>query len=430
MALSLSIVDAIEPERTSAAHAYVAAVEEGYHFREAGDFRVEMDSHTTSGDASETWRNYLRWNLESPLAESALIHATSYDPVVNMSILTTDQTVLKKTEKEGVVVNVELEDKDKEGKERWFLPDLQDAYARGNRVPRSDIYETIHESEDLDAVYRKQYREGHKASRIDAVCHLVQRDLKDRSIDHETIRAVVKEHVDFGDHKDYLGNRIFHGFIEKTLSFVTGLNSEQLDRCRRFDKPRDFCKMVYEKLRREGVTREAILAQLEKEGITQEPLRRQIANIMMHLIDKMKAERANSPTFRYLVDNWPQDRKFHDTFRPIFSDDGDDYKQFGTCDDYKQFVKQHKTLYVMTGLKKSATPIEDKQVFSTLQEVAEKIDIVHSKRKLALFELLDPKLKQYSYEPVTVPGYDDATVEKLFKMGLVGAYITSEKIVG
>ncbi|OGT34923.1 MAG: hypothetical protein A3F11_06095 [Gammaproteobacteria bacterium RIFCSPHIGHO2_12_FULL_37_14] len=419
--LMLLLADSIEPERTSPAHAYVDEVEKTYHLRDAGNFY----SH------SSEIRHYLRWNLESPIGEKALIHATSHDAVMNMGILTALKPLLPDN-------HIALPEEDIDN------PLITDAYGNGNRVPRGHVYEVL-QSNNLDADYLSHHQTKHLTNRKERVFNLVKDKI--RVSNGDNLNKIIEDTIDFSNHHHYLNFRIQHGIIENALQFLTGYDSVTLDR-KRFDNLDALRQEVRKKI--DGILKEVaannkinvneirkqdlenvlitrIKNQLSHDGIKSKALRTQIATMIAETIVLMWRQIEESFSLN-LIDNWPLDKVLHTNFLTRIHNQANHFQE--TKDLFENFIKQHRTMFLMNGLEKSPTVLP-KQPFSSLTENHTPLNLEKNNRKLGVFEQLDPTMQQYTYKTNTAPeGYDTELVDILFKKGLIGAYITNQKIVG
>ncbi len=243
-------------------------------------------------------------------------------------------------------------------------------------------------------------------------------------MESESINRIVDAHIDLGETSDYVKFRVLHGIIENTLEFLTGLSSVSLDQKRFQDLP-GLMRMIEEKLGRLPVDDQALKLNLKKylenmklpESITD-----RIASAMLEVIKKLKAQ-GNEEIKECIVDNWQLDRKIHGAFS--FSPN--------CC----HLMDQFKTVYLMSGLSGTATPIQDNKPFYNLSmETPVLADYAPAKEapmkhKLSTIEALDAETTQKVYSPKYCP--DDLTpsmVDTLFKRGFIGTYITSERTTG
>ncbi len=456
--LLLAIVETLEPERTSAAHNYVEEVERTFSLRDGADFHVKKAEIKLTDE--DGLRHYVRWNLESPIGERALVHATSHDAVVNMTILAGKKD---REEIEGA-----------RGRRSTLM--REDAYRKGNRVPRKDVYLTLQMSENPDEIHREEYAKRHQDQRQKTVTDLLRADLglAEGSRELNAMQEAIQQNVDFSCHHDYLDYRIQHGLLENALEYLTGYDSVKLDRMRRDNLTglvagvRDNLAMWHLTTVEDVATRlvPELMRWLSDQGLNRHPpLTNQVATLIATMIFLM-AKETDPRMLARMVDNWQLDKILHDG---VFAKLPIKLAEAGAageparvlCDQLADYLEKHRMVYVMGNLEHAETPIQAGKPFYELKAATTPLKPAATKRKLGIFEQMDPYLHQFSYQPLSLireqkqeikgaapglireqkqeikdapaePGqYDEVeTVDCLFRLGLVGCYVTSEKTVG
>lgn len=391
---TLNFVDSIEEERLSPAHEYVDQSETAIIQRKKSDPFYEHPSN------HEKIRRFMRWNIQSSVGEKALILTDRHDPVINLNLLS-------------------------KGSKR-------NPYRNGNRVDRRNVYQFFNLGEVLDDNYFVHY----ERAKIDWRSQQFDKALEENypDISENDRHDIIDEHIDFSDTPRYMEYRVLHGLIDNTLSYLLKIDNNQLDyeRFQRFDT---LCASVREQLG----TLPRLGAHLHDEEITntiQDLLRKdnlpiniahEIANTMVQLLNLM--DQQNEGNLKLIIDNWQLDKKLHALF-PKHS-----YKPEQHA--IASFLEKYKTIFLVNGLEKSPSGIESNRPFFNLSEsfLDQDSDEVKAnerlRHKLSTLEALDNTVDQAVYNPNYCPvEYTPDVIDTLFRKGLIGTYITSEKVIG
>ena len=397
----MKFVDSIEEERLSTAHEYVDVSETTVTYKPSTD---PYYADQTGADI----RRFLRWNIIAPIGEKALVLVDTHDPVVNMSLL-----------RNG---------------------DSRNPYKNGNRVLRDNVYDFFQLGDNLDEVCYDNYIEAKESLRRKLFLAPLNKLFQAR--EQQELCNAVDEYVDFSDTEQYMEIRVLHGLIENTLIYLLGYDSNHLDYMR-FHHLDKLIAEVTEKLTAVGSDGEVAICRSITEKLMQDGLPRtvseEVAAAMFGVILKLYDNEAK----RLIVDNWLLDKKLHKHF--IYKNDVDIYNYFPSNRTRRtphsiviaDFIAKYKTIFMVNGLEKTATPIESNRPFFSLTQSLHAMDDEHVKNNDALkhqlspLEALDDTTKQAEYTPnYCPPDYTPAVVDTLFRKGLVGAYITSERITG
>lgn len=393
--LIMQFVDSIEEERLSTAHEYVDHNETTVTYKQPTDpFYAKP--------AADNIRRFMRWNIETPIGEKALVLVDAHDPVINLSLL-------------------------RDGKS-------ENAYKNGNRVFRDNVYDFFQLGDSLDKVCLKHYKEAQKKLRHELFLKPLGNCFP--GLSDAQLRQAIEENVDLSDTQKYMETRVLHGLIENALGYLLGVDSNHLDymRFHHLDKltneveiklavlPRDIygefdklkvCQSISETLKKDNLP-----DCLEKEIVSG------IFSVLVKLVESIKEEK------EIIVDNWLLDKKLHALFNK--SRIYDPHNKAIT-----DFIKRYKTIFMVNGLEETATPIQSNRPFFSLHEFMHAMDDENVrnndalKHKLSALEALDDTTQQAIYVPEYCPlGYSPAVVDTLFRKGLVGTYITSERVIG
>ncbi|GHM58225.1 MAG: hypothetical protein sL5_03740 [Candidatus Mesenet longicola] len=397
--IALWFASVIEKERLSSAHECIGNIEECVIYRKTTDpFYVTNVKNSNENDIKKS----LRWNVYLPIGEKflGLVGRGSHDPVVNFHLMLNGDEV-------------------------------DSAYENGNKVSRQNVYDFFgldglsSHGTKLDEAYLNKYKESKK--------ELKKASLRNYLVDHNDCDSnqaedFIENNVDyFNDAAKYQEFHVLHGIIENTISYLTGYDSITLDhkRCHDLDS---LVNEVKTKLLSQTVEEHTtqILTNLVSEGIP-ESIAEDIAEQKSIILKTLERNQSKNEFFKMIVDNWVLDKRIHDAYL--------DKKQLS---DLQSFCQKHKTIFLVNGLQKTATKIEDNRPFFNLKEKSFTLsedgnDEAKSitKHKLSTIEALDDTTLQYYYEPnYCAAEYTEKVVDKLFKKGLIGSYITSEKTTG
>lgn len=399
--IALWFASVIERERLSSAHEYISNIEECVIYRKTTDpFYVPSIKNSNENDI----RKSLRWNVHLPIGEKflGLVGRGSHDPVVNFHLMLNGDEV-------------------------------DSAYENGNKVSRQNVYDffglstfSSHGAE-LDEAYLKRYKKSKKELKKASLCNYL---IDHHGYDSNQAESFIENNVDyFNDAAKYQEFHVLHGIIENTISYLTGHDSITLDHKRRHDLD-SLVNEVKTKLSSKTIEKHKnqILINLISEGMP-DSIAENIVEQERVILELLKRKQGKDEFLKMIVDNWVLDKRIHDEYI------GGNWVQ---SSDLQQFCKEHRTIFLVNGLQKTATKVEDNRPFFNLEEKNFKLsedgnDEAKSltKHKLSTIEALDDTTLQYYYEPRYCPAeYTEKVIDKLFKKGLIGSYITSEKTTG
>ncbi|APR98745.1 DEAD/DEAH box helicase family protein [Wolbachia endosymbiont of Folsomia candida] len=397
--IALWFASVIEKERLSSAHKFISSIEESVIYRKVTDpFYVSSADNNSEDDI----RKSLRWNVHLPIGEKflGLVGRGNHDAVVNFHLmLHGDQ--------------------------------IGSAYENGNKVSRENVYNFFGLSvlsthrEKLDEAYLQRYEKSKQELREAGLCNYL---MDHHGYDSNKAKDFIERNVDYSNNAArYQEFHVLHGIIENTISDLTGYDSITLDNKRRHDL-NSLVEEVKVKLSSKTIEeyKTQVLGNLISEGIP-ESIAEDIAEQEAIVLNTLMKNKGDDKFLKMIVDNWSLDQKIHD-----------EYSSRNLLSDLQPFCKKHKTIFLVKGLQKSATEIEDNRPFFNLEEKSFKLsedghDELKSKikHKLSTIEALDDTTKQYYYEPnYCPPEYTEKVVDKLSKKRLIGSYITSEKTTG
>ncbi|XGA08031.1 MAG: DEAD/DEAH box helicase family protein [Wolbachia endosymbiont of Xenopsylla cheopis] len=396
--IALWFASVIEKERLSSAHECIGNIEECVIYRKTTDpFYVTNVKNSNENDIKKS----LRWNVYLPIGEKflGLVGRGSHDPVVNFHLMLNGDEV-------------------------------DSAYENGNKVSRQNVYDFFgldglsSHGTKLDEAYLNKYKESKK--------ELKKASLRNYLVDHNDCDSnqaedFIENNVDyFNDAAKYQEFHVLHGIIENTISYLTGYDSITLDHKRRHDLD-SLVNEVKEKFLSKAIKdhKNQILINLINEGIP-ESIAKEIVEQEKAILKILERNQSKDEFLKMIVDNWVLDKRIHNLYHRSLSSN------------LQPFCKKHKTIFLVNGLQKTATKVEDNRPFFNLEEKSFKLsedgnDEAKSltQHKLSTIEALDDTTLQYYYEPnYCAAEYTEKVVDKLFKKGLIGSYITSEKTTG
>jgi len=392
----LAFVNALEYERISPAHEYVDKCELAIAFRNKDDAYYR---EPTAGASEEDIRAFIRWNIHCPIGDKALVLMSQHDTVINYGLLSNG--------------------------ERY------DPYRQGNRVPRENVYRFFQLPNVDDDLLKDKYEQAKLAMRQQNILTHLQANFPDKNEDQ--LKEIINKQVDFSREDEYLKHRVLHGLIENTLMYLTGYDSQRLDQ-ERFHNPEPLMALVLRKISDLGdeetpwaISTNEIEAWLIKEGIPS-GVRAELIPCMREIIIQMRLNKnIRKEANRRLIDNWSLDHQLHLDY---------------ICSHYAQsYFQRYKTVFLVNGLEQSPSAIPSNRPFYKLYETEESLDSdeVRANPKLrhqySTLEALDDTTSQRTYLPQHFPQhvqdeYSAQTIDNLFRHGLIGSYVTSERVTG
>lgn len=239
-----------EKEKSSSAHEYVEECEETFNYKKL----VEIDDLAKS----------LRWNIQSPIGENALILSDDSDSIINL--------------------NFALQGK-------YNL-----VYENGKIHTRHEIYDKFKPEGTSYQDYMLQLRESNFIKCVKEA---------HPNLTKEQINSL-KDKVDFSNTADYLKYRVMHSMIDLTLSYLMKCNNIELDK-----KRISGLDTLVESVKNSSsvIENDAIIKFLMDKGFTKQfaknKLLPQITNVLRALHDSDDDKR------RLIIDNWHLSKELH-----------------------------------------------------------------------------------------------------------------------
>jgi hypothetical protein len=391
---------------SSAAHAYLDACDSTVIFceKDSAFYRKPKPDIDTEEDRLRT----LRWNVRVPWGEKALIHARQPDVLINF-------------------FNVS------QGARFWKYA----AYKNGQQVHRYDTPGLILSTQalqDIDITYSTIYED----SQVEFLRKIFLNYLYDSYPDLKRgwwVERNILNQIDFSPHYKYLQYRVLHGLIETTLKYLTGYTSAQLD-AKRFNNLSGLVKEVQGRInqmvqipinKNHRTNIEQITKHLIDEAIPQ-PIAKEIAALMLEIILKICS--TDSDKTKSIVDNWQLDKKLHGDFLKE--------NERGSRN-LEKFVSKHCSVFFVNGLDNTAHAIQSNRPFHALRGRTYYANSEEVKNNPALQQLAAnngnslfvPNHQIEVFEPTYLSDeYSSEVIDILYKKGLIGAYVTSERVSG
>ncbi|MDX5495105.1 MAG: DEAD/DEAH box helicase family protein [Wolbachia endosymbiont of Nomada marshamella] len=235
-------------EKSSPAHEYVEESEEVFNY----DKLVDSDNLLES----------VRWNVQSPIGENALILVDDVNSIINLSFAL-------------------------QGKDNLVYED-------GTRYK---VYDKFQPEGMLYKDYRLKLRQSNFINCIKK---------QHPGLTEEQI-SKLKDKVDFSDTVKYLEYRVMHSMIDLTLSYLMGCDNTALDKQRREDLGR-LIEGVKNKIN--TANDGSIIAFLKEKGFSEQFARDKLLPQVNTVISALKT--SNDDQSRLIVDNWHLSQKLHD----------------------------------------------------------------------------------------------------------------------
>jgi Type III restriction enzyme, res subunit len=250
-------------ERSSAAHDYIDRSEACFAHHPVSRSPDLMTS--------------VRWNIHSPLGESALI-------------LADDPTVL---------INLDLA----------LRGERNQVYANQRYYARYALYDAYYLGSLFNAKYDQSYEAAHRNLRIENFKEVIQKHYPDYSA--ETIADLIRQ-VDFSNTPHYLKYRVMHGLINTALCYLTGLDCITLNQ-ERHNNLETLIQRVKDKLETSPDNLDDFLSSKKLEGALKEEVAEQIRAVIQALRTCCEPQQAQA--LRTLIDNWTLDKNLHHFMR-------------------------------------------------------------------------------------------------------------------
>lgn len=276
-------------ERSSPAHEYVEECEEVFNYNKLVDSDNLLES--------------VRWNIQSPVGENALILVDDVNSIINLSFALQGKNNL--------------------------------VYEDGTRY---EVYNKFQPEGMSYQDYRLKLRQSNFINCVKK---------KHPSLTEEKI-SELKEKVDFSDTAKYLKYRVMHSMIDLTLSYLVKCDDTALDKKRREDLDDLIKNIAKVSTANDG----SIIAFLEKKGFSEEfargELLPQIKTVIKALGDSNDGQR------RLIVDNWHLSKELHSFIE----------QQGGILHNLNDFCEKNKCIFA--GMKKNDLGVEKGKSFFRL----------------------------------------------------------------
>ncbi|WP_241654150.1 DEAD/DEAH box helicase [Wolbachia endosymbiont of Laodelphax striatellus] len=277
-------------EKSSPAHEYVEESEEVFNYNKL----VDTDDLLTS----------IRWNVQSPIGESALLLADDVNSIVNL--------------------NFALQGRDNlvyEGSTRY------------------EVYNKFQPEGISYQDYRLKLREANFIS-----CVKKQHP----SLTEEQI-SELKEKVDFSSTAEYLKYRVMHSMIDLTLSYLMKYDNITLDKKRR----EGLSGLIEDVKKNVSTTNDNnIISYLERKGFSEQFARNKLLPQIKLVIKALR--RGDNEQCRLIVDNWRLSKELHDLME----------REEGILHSLIDFCKQNKCIFA--GIGKNDLGIGENRLFSAI----------------------------------------------------------------
>ncbi|WCR58334.1 DEAD/DEAH box helicase family protein [Wolbachia endosymbiont of Ctenocephalides felis wCfeJ] len=287
-----NLANLVDKEKSSPAHGYVEECEEIFNYNKL----VDTDDLLTS----------VRWNIQSPIGENALILVDDIDSIINLNFA---------LQGNGRSVS----------KGNKIYEHLNDNLVRedGKIYTRYKVYDKFKPEGALYRDYRLQLRQSNFINCIKK---------QHPGLTQEQI-SELKEKVDFSNTAKYLKYRVMHSIIDLTLSYLTKHDNIALDKQRR-----DNLDELVKDVRSNAITSSNhIINFLKERGFSEQFA---IDKLLPQIKTTIKAlARSNDKQYRLIVDNWHLSKELHDLIE----------KENGTLHDLNDFCEKNKCIFARMG---------------------------------------------------------------------------------
>ncbi|WP_341818904.1 hypothetical protein [Wolbachia endosymbiont (group B) of Phasia obesa] len=277
-------------EKSSPAYEYVEESEEVFNYNKL----VDTDDLLTS----------IRWNVQSPIGESALLLADDVNSIVNL--------------------NFALQGRDNlvyEGSTRY------------------EVYNKFQPEGISYQDYRLKLREANFIS-----CVKKQHP----SLTEEQI-SELKEKVDFSSTAEYLKYRVMHSMIDLTLSYLMKCDNITLDKKRR----EGLSELIEDVKKNVSTTNDNnIISYLERKGFSEQFARDELLLQIKTVIEALS--KSDNEQCSLIVDNWRLSKELHDLME----------REEGILHSLIDFCKQNKCIFA--GIGKNDLGIGENRPFSAI----------------------------------------------------------------
>jgi hypothetical protein len=276
--------------KSSPAHEYIEKCEETFYHNKL----VDTDDLLTS----------VRWNIQSPIGENALILTYDLDSIMNLISI--------------------FQGKDDE------------VYENGKTYTRYSIYNLCKPDKMLYKDYILKLRQSN-------FINCVKKQYS--NLTEEQI-SELSEKVDFSDTHKYLKYRVMHSMIDLTLSFLMECDNIALDKQRREDLSR-LTRSVKDKI---GVVDDdKVVDFLKKKGFDEEFAQNKLLPQIKTVIEAL--DKCDNEQCKLIVDNWHLSKEMHDLIE----------RKEGVLHNLNSFCEDNMCIFV--GLKRGYLGIEKDKPF-------------------------------------------------------------------
>ncbi|WP_264338391.1 DEAD/DEAH box helicase family protein [Wolbachia endosymbiont (group A) of Cheilosia soror] len=280
----------VNKEKSSPAHEYVEECEEIFGYNKL----VDTDDLLTS----------VRWNVQSPIGENALILVDDIDSIINLNFAL-------------------------QGHDNQVLED-------GKTYNRHEIYNKYKPEGMLYRDYRLKLRQSNFVNCVKK---------KHPSLTKEQV-SELKEKVDFSDTAKYLKYRVMHSMIDLTLSCLMKCDNIALDEQRR----KDLDKLIGDIKNKVGTANDdSIIDFLKEKGFSEQFARNELLLQIKAVIEALS--KSNDKQRSLIVDNWHLSKELHSFIE----------QQRGVLRDLNNFCEKNKCIFA--GMKKNDLGVEKGKSF-------------------------------------------------------------------
>lgn len=274
-------------EKSSPAHEYVEECEEVFNYNKLVDSDNLLES--------------VRWNVQSPIGENALILVDDVNSIINLSFALQGEDNL--------------------------------VYKDGTRY---EVYNKL----QPEGMSYQDYRFKLRQSNFTNCVKKQHPNLTEEQI------SKLKDKVDFSDTAEYLKYRVMHSMIDLTLSYLTKRNNIDLDKQRR-----ENLDGLIEGVKNKVSTANdgSIIAFLKEKGFSEQFARDKLLPQVNTVISALKT--SNDDRSRLIVDNWHLSKELHDLIE----------REEGVLHNLSDFCKKNKCIFA--GLGKNDLGIETNKPF-------------------------------------------------------------------
>lgn len=277
-------------EKSSPAHEYVEESEEVFHYNKL----VDIDDLLTS----------IRWNVQSPIGENALLLADDVNSIVNLS---------------------------------FALQGIDNLVYEGST--RYEVYNKFQPEEMSYQDYRLKLRETNFINCVK----------KQHPSVTEAQISELKEKVDFSNTAQYLKYRVMHSMIDLTLLYLMKCDNITLDKKRR----EGLIGLIEDVKKNVSTTNDNnIISYLEEKGFSEQFARDELLPQIKTVIEALS--KSDNEQCSLIVDNWRLSKELHDFME----------REEGVLHGLSDFCERNKCIFA--GVGKNDLGIEENRPFSAV----------------------------------------------------------------